>query len=251
MSEPAKSAQETQDQKPASPVQVVKKVIEVLKTEEEKSAEGVFGDNKPASNGNASPSIESLLEGNASILKEVPVTAPWTLEQFFKGEIDLDIELNKRFHTMPMMSTIQFRTLGTQSARRVATLGTQDGSASFLVEVDLNTRASQFTFTLGSMLSLRFHLNELSDMDRTRWVELMKREQGGLTFLWGANRWARDYLVCISRRNHTNLFAFSPHNFEAGVRLTPPVMKQLLAWLDNLWTAQTPPKGDSAPILTW
>ena len=59
----------------------------------------------------------------------------------------------------------------------------------------------------------------------------MQRREGGLAFLWGASRWAEDYVICITRPYFTNLYAFSPANFEAAVRLTQPVLKKLLDWL--------------------
>jgi hypothetical protein len=180
-----------------------------------------------------------------------PNEAPWTLQQFFNGEIDLDVELSKRFPTMPMLSIIKFRTLGTNSSRRVATLSTQDGAASLIVGADVATKVVQMSFTLGSMLTLRFGISDLSDMDRNRWVELMRRDQGGLAFLWGPTRWADDYMICIARKYFTNLYCFSPHNFEAGVRLTPAVTKQLLDWLEELWKAQFKSDEDSPPLLTW
>lgn len=176
--------------------------------------------------------------------------APWTLQQFFNGEIDLDVELSKRFPAMPMLSTIKFRTLGTTSGRRVATLASQDGAASLVLDADRTTKTVQLSFTIGSMLTLRFTLDDLSQMDRRRWVELMRREQGGLAFLWGAARWAEDYLICFSRKYHTNFYAFSPHNFEAAVRLTPAVMRQLLEWLEDIWESDT--HSDEPPqLLTW
>jgi hypothetical protein len=181
--------------------------------------------------------------------RELTSEPPWTLEQFFNGEIDLDVELTKRFPTMPMMANVHFRTLGTKSGRRVATLNTQDNSASLVIDADMSSKVIQMSFTLGSMLTLRFSLAQLSDMDRTRWVDLMRRDQGGLAFLWGPNRWASDYLICISRK--TNFYAFSPNNFEAGIRLTPPVMKQLLDWLDEVWSELTQEDDDSSPLLTW
>lgn len=183
--------------------------------------------------------------------RELTSEPPWTLEQFFNGEIDLDVELTKRFPTMPMMANINFRTLGTKSGRKVATLNTQDNSASLVIDADMSSKVIQMSFTLGSMLTLRFSLAQLSDMDRTRWVDLMRRDQGGLAFLWGPNRWASDYLICISRKNHTNFYAFSPNNFEAGIRLTPPVMKQLLDWLDEVWSEIIAEDDDSSPLLTW
>src|SRR5215475_11531242 len=97
--------------------------------------------------------------------------------------------------TMPLMSTIHFRDLGAKSNRAVASLSTQDGAAMLMADVNGATRSVQFSFTYGSMLTMRFMLDNLSDMDRTRWLELMRRERGGLAFLWGEARWKKDYLI--------------------------------------------------------
>jgi hypothetical protein len=177
--------------------------------------------------------------------------APWTLQQFFNGEIDLDAELAKRFPTMPMMSMVKFRTLGSHSGRRVATLSSQDGSASLTFDGDTSTKMIHMSFTLGSMLTLRFTLNELSDLDRSRWLELMKRDEGGLAFLWGQTRWSNDYVICIARKYFTNFYAFSPHNFEAAVRLTPGVIRQLLDWIEDIWSAGPPADETPPTLLTW
>ena len=176
--------------------------------------------------------------------------APWALQQFFNGEIDLDRELATRFPNVPLMSTIRFRSLGAKSGRGVATLATQDGVASVLVEADAATQIVQFSFSFGSMLTLRFRLDDLSSMDRSRWLELMRREQGGLAFLWGQSRWESDYVICVARKHFTNLYAFSKRDFEAAIRLTPDVASQLLDWLDSVWkpsdSLQEPPK-----LKTW
>lgn len=177
--------------------------------------------------------------------------APWTLQQFFNGDIDLDAELAKRFPTMPMMSMVKFRTLGSTSGRRVATLSSQDGSASLTFDGDMATKVVQMSFTLGSMLTLRFTMNDLSDLDRARWLELMRREEGGLAFLWGQARWANDYVICIARKYFTNFYAFSPHNFEAAVRFTPSVVGQVLDWLEEVWTSGPPPEETPPTLLTW
>jgi hypothetical protein len=177
--------------------------------------------------------------------------APWTLQQFFNGDIDLDAELAKRFPTMPMMSMVKFRTLGSTSGRRVATLSSQDGSASLTFDGDMTTKVVQMSFTLGSMLTLRFTMNDLSELDRARWLELMRREEGGLAFLWGQARWANDYVICIARKYFTNFYAFSPHNFEAAVRFTPSVVNQLLDWLEEIWTSGPPPEETPPTLLTW
>lgn len=177
--------------------------------------------------------------------------APWTLQQFFNGEIDLDVELASRFKSMPVMSTIRFRGLGSRTGRAVATLSTQDGAAQVIVDADQSTRVVQMSFTFGSMLTLRFVMNELNDTDRTRWLELMRRQEGGLAFLWGPSRWESDYLICISRKYFTNLYAFSPHNFEAAIRMTPDVADQLLDWLEGFWLDEDDAGDEPPALLTW
>lgn len=191
-----------------------------------------------------SPSEENRPSVNAG--------TPWTLQQFFNGEIDLDAELARRFPNTPLMSVVSFRSNpAARQKRGVATLSTQDNAATVTVDADAETRIVQFSFSYGSMLTLRFRLDELSDMDRTRWLELMRRDSGGLAFLWGQARWEKDYMVCVSRKYFTNIYAFSPANFEAAARLTPDVARQLLNWLENYW--KQPPPSDEPPKLltTW
>lgn len=177
-------------------------------------------------------------------------STPWPLQQFFAGDIELDTELGQRFPNMPVMSRISFREMGEKRKRGVATLMNQDGAAQVIIDVDSSSRMIQMSFTYGAMLTLRFRLVELSDMDRTRWLELMQREQGGLAFLWGAARWEQDYVICVARRHFTNWYAFSPNGFEAGVRMTPDATRKLLKWLVALWTPQP---EDTTPdhLLTW
>jgi len=109
----------------------------------------------------------------------------------------------------------------------------------------------QISFTFGSMITLRFGLSELSDTDRKRWLELMRRQQGGLAFLWGPRRWTSDYLICITRKYHSNLYAFSPNNFESAVRMTSDVTTKLLDWLDEFWQDDAPPNEEPPQLLTW
>lgn len=180
----------------------------------------------------------------------MPASPPWTLQQFFDGEIDLDVELASRSQNMPVMSTIKFRELGTRSGRGVATISTSDGSAQVIFDADAVSRVVQMSFTYGAMLTLRFSLRDLSDMDRSRWLELMRRDQGGLAFLWGPARWESDYVICIVRKYFTNFYAFSPNNFEAAIRMTPDVSRKLLDWLEDFW--KQPPSEDEPPaLLTW
>jgi len=273
--QPIASDDDVQKQ-PSSPSEVVKKVIGILRTDEMRS---VTSEEMPPTGRSARPdevastrtrqetsltktekplqSVASrevpkpVSSSSSSRTEDVPTPPPWALEQFFNGEVDLDLELNKRMPNLPMMSTLQFRALGANPQRHIATLTTQDNSASFLIETDQSTKVTHFSFVLGSMLTLRFMMDELSDADRTRWMDLMRRDGGGLSFLWGVNRWTRDYLICVNRRHHTNIFAFSPNRFEAGVRVTAPIMKQLTAWLHNAWTKPITPDDPDKPILTW
>ncbi len=195
---------------------------------------------------------DSVAQRPPTALTGAPDEAPWTLQQFFSGSIDLDVELSKRFPAMPMLSIIKFRTLGSESGRRVATLSTQDGAASLVFDADMKTKIVQLSFTLGSMLTLKFQLTELTDSDRNYWLDLMQRDAGGLAFLWGQSRWANDYIICIARKYFTNFYAFSTNNFDAAVRLTPTVTKQLMDWLEEIWKAENDGGSDEPPpLLTW
>ncbi|PJF41122.1 MAG: hypothetical protein D6737_10445 [Chloroflexi bacterium] len=189
-------------------------------------------------------------------MKAALANVPWTLQQFFNGEIDLGSELFKRFPSMPLMSSISFRELETKTRRGVATLTSQDRSAMVMVDVHERTREMQYSFTMGSMLTFRFQLNDLSDMDRARWLKLMRRDltrrdQGRLAFLWGQFRWRRDYLICIKRPYFASMLAFSPNNFEAAVRMTPEVLMQFLDWVETFWSPTITADEQSSDWVTW
>ncbi len=164
-----------------------------------------------------------------------PTAAPWLLQHYFDGELDLIKELTGRFPQIPVMSLIHTHEVGVKTQRGVATLSTQDGAAGLIVEVDVPSRAIQFTFTLSSLLALRFSLGRLTQMDRAQWVDPMRRESGEVAFLWEQARWANAYLIGSAHRNFANLFAFSPHHIEAAARLTPEVIHKLLDWLESYW----------------
>ena len=167
-------------------------------------------------------------------------SAPWLLQQFFNDQIDLSTELHNRFPSLPMMSVIRFRNVEFKNPRGVATLASADGSASAVIDVDAASGGMHLSFTYGSMLSLHFRMDGLSGMDRARWVDLMRREAGGVAFLWGQERWEKDYAICVTRRKFTSLYAFSHNGFEAAVLMTPDVTKQLLDWLEKFWRANSP-----------
>ena len=181
-----------------------------------------------------------------------PKTLPSaTLQQFFDGQINLDSELAQRFTNVPVMSTAKFRVLGNRKEHGVATITAQDESSWVVFDVDKVSHVTHIAFTLGGMLSLRFKLEGLNDIDRKRWIALMRRDEGGLAFLWGPQRWEHDYAVCVKRKFFTNIFAFSPGQFEAAIRMTPDVTRQLVNWLEKFWETDAPDINEPPPILTW
>lgn len=174
--------------------------------------------------------------------EDTPSAPPWLLQLYFDGEINLDQELTRRYSSMPLMSVVHFRTFGQRARHGVATLATQDGAASALVEVDVETMAVQFTLTLSSMLSLSFQLHTLSDIDRSRWLDLMRSGDTELAFLWGQSRWEDDYLICAPHKYYTNIYAFSPRHIAGAFRMTPEVTNKLLDWLNGFWTSERSPR---------
>lgn len=171
---------------------------------------------------------------------------PLTLQPFFKEQIDLNKELVRRFPNMPLMSVARFRDLYKTGERGVATLASQDGSSSLIVDVSKQTNEIQFSFLYGSMLALRFRLDELSDLDRQTWLENIENRVDEIAFLWGQSRWAKDYVICVPHRYYMSLLAFSPNNFEAAVRITPAASDALFEWLGTLWQPDEPDTDDSA-----
>lgn len=189
----------------------------------------------------------------AKILAGSDYEPPWLLQQFFQGDIKLDEELNGRFPSLPVMSTIKTRVAGTKIPRAVAMLSTQDNSAGVIFDADKASRMVQISFITNSMLSLRFSLRSLNNVDRARWVTLMKREKGGVAFLWGPKRWEEDYIISVSKRYYTSLFAFSTRHYEAAVRLIPEVTISLMEWLEEFWNEEpfVPPPDDSSILNAW
>jgi hypothetical protein len=108
----------------------------------------------------------------------------------------------------------------------------------------------EVTFTLYSSLALHFTLNALEDAYRSRWLDLMRRENG-ITFLWTRERWEQPYLIFVVREYFVRLYAFSPSGVEAAVRITPDVITALLDWLGELWfpgVRQAPPPQAETPL---
>ncbi len=162
-------------------------------------------------------------------------SAPALLQRFFSGEIDLDTELGRRFEAAPLVSTISVRPEPPAVAvRSTAELTTQDNSASLVVDISRTSGVVELGFTLGAMLSLRFQLNNLPEVDRRRWLALMRREQG-VAFLWSRARWERDYMIFSVRKYNIRAYAFSPRGYEAAIQMTPDVLETFLNWLEGYW----------------
>ncbi|MCA0458914.1 MAG: hypothetical protein LCI00_33505 [Chloroflexi bacterium] len=179
------------------------------------------------------------------------LNAPWLLQQHFGGKIDLAVELANRYPTLPLITLI--KAYGSKAAYQpaVAALSAPDGTATVLVEALPNSYQFQLAYTLGSMLTFRFRLHDLTAVDCAHWLQLIHREQDGVAFLWGQSRWEKDYLICTIRRQFASLYAFSPNGFEAGIRLTHEVKGELHDWLASIWNPDTASTGTTPNLLTW
>jgi hypothetical protein len=171
--------------------------------------------------------------------RSLPITAPIALQQFFSGEIDLDSDLARRFLNAPLLSSARLLDGPDESSQRqdTALLSSNDDAA--ILTVDAHSQhgqeaALEFTFTMYSALALRFRLSPLTATDRSRWLDLMRRANG-IAFLWTRDRWEQPYLIFVVREYFARLYAFSPHGFEAAVRLTPDMVTTLIDWLESLW----------------
>lgn len=178
------------------------------------------------------------LSGTGSLRRSIKVDqAPVTIKQFLRGEIDLDTELARRFANAPLLTSIARSPQDARLASRAtAMLTSQDGGAMLTFDIYSDNNAFEATFTLNHMLALRFHLSDLSSYDKRRWLDLMRRE-AGVAFLWTSRRWEEDYFIYVLRPHYVRMYSFSPQRFESSVRLTHPVARQLINWLDMRWTA--------------
>jgi hypothetical protein len=176
------------------------------------------------------------LSGTGALRRNTRVDqAPLTIKQFLRGEIDLDTELARRFARAPLMATIARTPQDARPAgRATAMLASQSNDAALSVDVYGDQNVTELTFTLGHMLAFRFRLENLSTYDKRRWLDLMRRDSG-VAFLWSSRRWEDEYAICVLRPNYVRVYAFSPRQFEASVRITHPVARQLTNWLDMRW----------------
>lgn len=165
--------------------------------------------------------------------------APWLVRQALDHPATLSAELTSRFPGLPLMTVIRLREVDPKTGRALAILTSADGVAAMRVELDATSHLLEFTFSYGGMLALRFQINGLGAKDRANFLERMRLEGDHSAYLWGEARWTHDYLIGVSRRQgknqFINLYAFSRHNTESGVRLKPDVCIQLLDWLADHW----------------
>lgn len=184
------------------------------------------------------------LDSTRAVRRTALLPVPPLLRDFMDGTADLIRELEGRYQTPPLMSLFRVN----EARAGVAILATQDGAATLTVEVDNRSNALDCTFRLNSMLGHHFSLRSLSDLDRTRWLAILREGEAEPVLLWTAARWNQDYLIASAHRYYTNLFAFAPQHAEAAARLTPEASRKLLDWLDARWFAPAEP-GETA--LNW
>ncbi len=169
--------------------------------------------------------------------RNIQISAPVTLQEFFSGEIDLDTDLARRFANAPLLSSSKFFPARGQPVKRRATaiLSSNDASATVSVDAYVDDAATlDLTFTLFSALALRFHLSPLETGERQRWLDLMRRPNG-ITFLWTRDRWEKPHLIFVVREYYGRVYAFSPQGMEAAARLTPDIISDLTGWLEDVW----------------
>lgn len=165
--------------------------------------------------------------------------APFILQQFFTGKIDLDQELSRRFPSAPLLPSTNFNPApGKRGRRGVAQFKAQDESASLLVEVQGMDGAMEATFLLGGMIGLRFTLGAVAEQQRKRFLELMRRPSG-IAILWTRERWERDYFIFVVRDRFARVYAFGPGRFDAACRLPPDPVEQFVEWLSGFWDTET------------
>jgi hypothetical protein len=186
--------------------------------------------------------------------RSIQSSAPYLLQQFFTGRIDLDVELARRYPSSPLLSSATFiPEPGKQARHGMAQFVSQDSSASMTIELHGNSGALDISFLLQGMIAVRFTLGAIAEPHRKRFLELMKR-QDGIAFLWTRQRWESDYLIFVVRENFARLYAFGPGRFDGACRLTPDGVSQLITWLGGFWMPGTelPPAEEmSSGDLSW
>jgi hypothetical protein len=167
--------------------------------------------------------------------RSIQSSAPFLLQQFFTGKVDLDVELARRYPSPPLLSSVTFTPEPGNAARHgFALFSSQDNAAAISIEIHGSSGALDVSFLLQSMIAVRFSLGATTEAHRKRFVDLMRRESG-IAFLWTKERWERDYLIFVVREHFARVYAFGPGRFDGACRLTPDLLGQLVNWLQGFW----------------
>src|SRR5258706_11492724 len=151
--------------------------------------------------------------------RSIQSTAPFLLQQFFTGKVDLDVELARRYPSPPLLSSATFTPEPGQSGRHgFALFSSQDNAAAISFEIHGSSGALDISFLLQSMIAVRFALGATTEAHRRRFIDLMRRESG-IAFLWTKERWERDYLIFVIREHFARVYAFGPGRFDGACRL--------------------------------
>ncbi len=163
--------------------------------------------------------------------------APYLLQGFFAGKIDLDVELIRRYPSPPLLSTMTFAPKPGQTRKHgFAQFASQDTASVMTIEVHGSSGALEVSFLLHSMIGIHFSLGAINEPNRNRFLELIQRPDG-IAFLWTRARWESDYLIFVIRDQFARIYAFGPGRVEAACRLTPDGLAQLRTWLGGFWTS--------------
>jgi hypothetical protein len=161
--------------------------------------------------------------------------APFILNQFFTGKIDLDTELSRRYPSAPLLSSAAFAPAPGKRARRgFAQFRSQDEACALNIDLQGIDGALEASFLYGGMIAARFALGPIPDVQRKRFLDLMRRPNG-IAILWTRERWERDYMVFVVRERFARVYAFGQGHFDAACRLPPEALENLLAWLNGFW----------------
>jgi hypothetical protein len=167
--------------------------------------------------------------------------APYILQQFFLGKIDLDVELMKRFPGTPLLSSASFTPAPGKRARRgFAVFKSQDEAAAAVLDLQGTEGMLEASFLQRGMIGVRFNLGQVVETQRKRFLDLMHRPNG-IAILWTRERWESDYLVFVVRERFARIYAFGDR-YEAACRLPPDILNDMVKWFSGFWAtdAETP-----------
>ncbi len=187
--------------------------------------------------------------------RSIQSSAPYLLQGFFTGKLDLDVELVRRYPSPPLLSNMTFAPKpGLHRKHGFAQFASQDTSSVMTIEIHSTSGAAlEVSYLLYSMIGVHFTLGEISEASRKRFLELIQRPNG-IAFLWTRERWEHDYIIFVVRDRFARMYAFGPGRVEAACRLTPDGIVQLHTWLTGFWELgdiPEPPSPAGDPPLNW